>query len=200
MERGVYPPSGATVRLPMRPPRLLLSLLVLLLLAAAPERPAVTGVTAALDGHEVRVSFRLERAFDDAVRARLEAGLPTGFTYEIELLRDRKRWWDAGLEETNLEIVAMYNALSREYLVNVKRDGRLIESRTVREPAELERAMTEVGGLAAFTVPEGIGARQRLLVRVRAVLGTRTWLGFIPTERETAWAVSRKFRLPAEAP
>ncbi|HNU81867.1 MAG TPA: DUF4390 domain-containing protein, partial [Thermoanaerobaculia bacterium] len=109
----------------MRPPRLLLSLLVLLLLAAAPERPAVTGVTATLDGHEVRVSFRLERAFDDAVRARLEAGLPTGFTYEIELLRDRKRWWDAGLEETTLEIVAMYNALSREYLVNVKRDGRL---------------------------------------------------------------------------
>lgn len=186
----------------MRPPRLLLPLLALLLLAAAPERPAITEVTAALDldAREVRVSFRLAGAFDETARERLAAGLPTGFTYEIELLRDRKRWWDDGLEETSLEVVAMFNALSRDYLLNFKRDGRLVESRTVRELADLERAMTEVGGLAAFVVPEGVRARQRLLVRVRAVLGTATWLGFVPTERETAWAESRKFRLPAEAP
>ncbi|HSM50287.1 MAG TPA: DUF4390 domain-containing protein [Thermoanaerobaculia bacterium] len=182
----------------MRPPRRLLPLLALLLLAAAADRPAVTDVVAALDGREVRVSFRLAEAFDERVRERLAAGLPTGFTYEIELLRDRKRWWDAGLVEASLEVAAMYNALSRDYLLNFKRDGRLVESRTVRELADLERAMTEVGGLAAFSVPDGVRGRKRLLVRVRAKLGAGTVLGFIPTERETAWAESRKFRLPAE--
>jgi hypothetical protein len=184
----------------MRPPRRLLPLLALLLAAAAPERPAVTDVVAALDGREVRIGFRLAGAFDDAVRERLQAGLPTGFTYEIELLRDRKRWWDAGLAEASLEVAAMYNALSRDYLLNVKRDSRLVESRTVRELADLERAMTEVAGLAALAVPERVRGRQRLLVRVRAKLGAGTVLGFIPTERETAWAESRKFRLPADAP
>jgi len=182
----------------MRPPRRLLPLLALLLAAASADRPAVTDVVAALDGREVRVGFRLAGAFDERVRERLEAGLPTGFVYEVELLRDRKRWWDAGLAEASLEVVAMYNALSRDYLLNVKRDGRLVESRTVRELADLERAMTEVGGLAAFAVPDRVRGRQRLLVRVRANLGSGTILGFVPAARETAWAESRKFRLPAE--
>lgn len=184
----------------MRPPRRLLPLLALLLAAASADRPAVTDVVATLDGGEVRVAFQLAGAFDDRVRERLQAGLPTGFTYEIELLRDRKRWWDAGLAEASLEVVAMYNALSRDYLLNFKRNGRLVESRTVRAIADLERAMTAVDGLAAFSVPDGVRGRQRLLVRVRASLGAGTVLGFIPTERETAWAESRKFRLPAEAP
>lgn len=169
------------------------------LAAARRDEPAIADLTTALDGRRVLVSFRLAGAFDDEVRERVEAGLPTGFTYEIELARDRAHWWDEGLVESRVEVVAMYNAVTREYLVNTKQDGKLVESRTVREPGELEEALTRFAALPAFAVPE-IEPGQRLLVRVRAQLGSRTWLGFIPTSVETSRVESRKFRLPVDQP
>ena len=170
-----------------------------LLAAMRREEPEIVDLTAVLDGRQVLVSFRLDGAFDDEVRERVETGLPTGFTYLVDLARDRKRWWDDQLAESRLEVVAMYNAVTREYLVNTKQDGKLVDSRTVRETAELEAALTRFTAVPAFAVPE-IEPGQRLLVRVQAQLGSKTWLGFIPTTVETPRAESRKFRLPVDQP
>lgn len=161
--------------------------------------PSVADVEVAVEGSEMRVSFALVGAFDEAFRARLESGLPTELTYEVELLRDRRRWLDRRIKEARLQVVAMYNALTREYLVNVKLDGRLTESRVVRDLATLEAAMTRVDGMAFFAVEEG-DAGQRMRVRVQAELGTRTVFFFVPTTRTTDWAYSEKLRLPAAPP
>ena len=182
----------------------LLLLALLALVGPAPavakgDGPSVVDLTTALDGRRVLVSLGLSGAWDEATRERLEAGLPTGFTFEIELLRDRKHWWDDGLVECRVEVVAMYNALTREYLVNTKQDGKLVDSRTVREAQDLARSLTRLSAVPAFVVPEAV-LGQRLLVRARALLGSSTWLGFFPTSDETSWTESRKFRVPVEQP
>lgn len=146
--------------------------------------------------HQVLVSFNLRGAFDEAVARRLESGLPTDFTYRFRLLRDRKRWLDQPLRTSSLQVVAMYNAVTREYLINYKQDGNLIESRVVREPSALRDAMTVFEALPTFSLDglaEAIGDR-RLLIKVRAELGTRTILSLIPTTITTDWVESRKFR------
>jgi len=171
----------------------------LLLAAASPQEPSVVDLTTALDGRRVLVSFRLANAFDASLAERIASGLPSGFTYRLELERDRKRWWDQSLASATLEIMAMYNAVTREYLVNFKQDGKLVESRTLRAAGDLERALTQFTALPAFVVPE-IEPGQRLLVRVRADLGTKTLLGFLPTTVETPWKESHKFRLPVDQP
>ena len=147
-----------------------------------------------VDGR-VEVSFQLADAFDDGLMARIESGLPTSFVYDVELLRDRKRWWDDQVAAATLEVVAMYNAVSQEYLVNFKRDGKLVESRLARSRRELESAMTRFERVPLFATADlrgGPGAR--FLLKARAELGTKTWLSFIPLHVETDWAQSRKFR------
>lgn len=179
--------------------RVLLFLLGLLLEATPARAEArVEEIDVVLQGDRVVVGFRLLDAFDAALRERIQSGLPTGFVYELELLRDRKRWYDRGLASSSLQIVAMYNAVRREYLVNAKLDGELIESRVVHDLEALERAMTEVAGLSTFSLA-GMPSTRRLLVRVRAELGSRTWLLFIPARVETEWRESRKFRPPPGA-
>lgn len=183
---------------------LLLGVVALLAAAAAPEPraaadggPRIEDVTVDLDAGRVLVSFALRGAFDDELRARLESGLPTELTFEVELLRDRKRWFDKEMRNARLQVVAMYNALTREYLVNTKVDGRLTESRVVGALAELEPAMTEVAKVPFFVFEEG-DAGQRMRVRVQAELGTRTVFFFVPTTRATPWSESPKFRAPGE--
>lgn len=157
------------------------------------ERPAVRDLSIALSGVEVRASFRLEGGFSERTRERIESGLPTGFVFDLELSRDRKRWWDEVLDSQRIEVVAMFNAVTREYLVNTKQGGKLIDSRTLRDPAELEAAMCQFTGLPVFVL-RGASRRERYLVRVRAELGTGNLLGFVPVMRSTDWAESNKVR------
>ena len=152
-----------------------------LLLPGCARAAEIEGLETRIEEDQLYLSFRLSGAFDDRLLARVQSGLPTELRYRIELLRDRKRWFDAALDEETLTVVAMYDALRREYLVNAKLDGKLLESRTVHELAKLEEAMTRIESLAAFTLPQK-AENPRLLVRVRAEMGTRQILGFIPSK------------------
>lgn len=178
-----------------------LVLLALPALAAAPRaagqetggEPRLAALTVAVDGNLARVGFRLENAITPRFVERLESGLPTGFLYRLHLLRDRKRWFDRAVEESTLQVFAMYDAATRGYLVNYKLDGKLIESRLVRGLPDLERAMTEIEALPAFEL-QGLPRSWRLLVRVQADIGARTMFGVLPSRIVTDWRESEKFR------
>jgi len=95
-----------------------------------------------LEGRRVATSFELTPGLPDELIERIQSGLPTGLTYQFKLYRDHIRWFDRGLDEASLHVTAMYNAVTREYLVNYKFDGKLTESRVVRSLNELSDAMT----------------------------------------------------------
>lgn len=177
-----------------------LTLLVLLLVlapAAALADGKIRGLDVEVEGHRVLLSFQLVEGFERDVEERVRSGLPTSFTYELELLRDRKRWFDRPLESATLQVIAMFDAVAQEYLVNYKLDGKLVESRMVRSLDELREAMTRFRSVPAFTL-DPLPRRWRLLVKVRALLGSRTLFALIPTRVTTDWQESDKFWAPEE--
>ena len=159
--------------------------------------PRITDVRIAFEKPQIRLSFKLAGAFDADLRKRLDSGLPTTFSFDVELIRTRKSWFNKGVDSTTLQVNAMYNAVTREYLINFKHDGNLIESRVVKDAADLEAAMAEFDAFPVFST-EGKNIQQRLRVRVRAELGTKTVFFFIPSTIHTDWAETRKFRLRDE--
>ena len=187
-----------------RQPYLLIALLLLSGAIAAPASAAkgdkankarISELEVVRDGLDIHLSFQLDNAFAEKTIDLIESGLPTGFTYDLKLERGRRWWWNKGVESATLQVSAMYNAITREYLVNYKQDGDLIDSRVVTSRKELEEAMTIFHNWPAFKLtdrPQG-----RLIVRLRAELGSRTILAFIPTTIHTDWAEST-FRLAGE--
>ncbi len=170
------------------------ALIVLTAVAATARdtpRARIEGVRVELAEQQVLLAFKLANAFDENLRRRIRSGLPTGIVFDFELVRARKGWFNKDVDSGTMQVVAMYNAVTREYLINYKHDGNLIESRVVREAEELRPAMTEFSGLPVFSLENRGG--ERLQVRVRAELGTRTLLFFIPTTLTTEWAESRIF-------
>lgn len=179
---------------------------LLLLLSAALPAPGVLGDEAAIaeirvrvDGNLARVDLHLEDAFSDEFVEQLESGLPTGFIYHLELLKDRKRWFDHTLATSKLQVAAMYDAATRGYLINYKLDGKLVESRMVRDLDEVRRAMTVIEDVPAFQL-DPYPRSWRLMVRARAAVGSRTVLFFVPARAITDWRESRKFRTLNERP
>ncbi len=149
--------------------------------------PRIVDLSVAIDNLQVLLSFSLAGAFDEQLRRRIESGLPTSLGYQFELTRTRKRWFDKRVILGELQVVAMYNGITREYLINYKYDGNLTESRVVRDPQALEPAMTELYRFPAFQL-DSVADRQNLRVRVRAEVGTRTVFFFVPTTAQTPWA------------
>ena len=160
--------------------------------------PHLADLRVALVGGNVEVSFELREAYSEETFERIRTGLPTGFEYQFRLDRDRKRWFDASLAVSTLQVVAMYNAVTEEYLINYKLDGELIESQVAREQSALELALTRFEGISVFPL-EGVPLDDRLLVRARADLGSKTGFLFLPTRVTTGWHRSRKFRRSDEA-
>lgn len=155
----------------------------------------IAELRAALDGDRVLASFTLTGGLGERLAQRIDSGLPTSILFEIELHKDRKRWYDNRLDRSTLEVVAVHDAVARTYSVHLKLDGELVESRTVRDREALTAAMTRIEKVPVFALGTKT-PRGRLLIKVRAMLGSRTVLSFIPVAIHTDWQDSNKFRYP----
>jgi len=193
---GRLPRSDATSRIVVKKPQVrtllvgLVSFCFAAVLMAAPANPQIQNLTATASGGKVGVRFMLTGVFTDGEMIEaLQSGLPTSFTYEVEIFRDRPNWFDDDIAAARIEVICTFNSVTREYLLNYRRDRRLVRSETFTDLAALERAMTSIEEPGFFD----IGGRKpyKLKVRVKADL-MRGWLMYvIPWEVSTKWREAR---------
>lgn len=169
----------------------------MLFAAQAGDKARIADLGLAIEGSDVYLSYRLDIHFDDELLSRIQSGLPTGFDFEFTVGKDQRRWWwfDRDLAKSRLQVVGMYNAVTRDYLVNYKRNGALVESRTIRDVEELKFAMTKFDRVFAFNLDD-VDTRKMLVTRIRAEVGSRNLFSLIPTTLKTDWAETRKFQIP----
>jgi hypothetical protein len=172
----------------------------LLLLLAAPlaaaDDPRVRELAALEQNGRISVRFILEDAFQrpEITRA-IESGLPTVLAYEVELVRKRPNWFDDLVARSRIEVVASYNSVTREYLLNYRRDRKLVSSEVLSSLEELRRRMSTIREDALFST-EG-RKPWKLRVRVRAELSRRYVWDLIPVDVATEW---REARVETAAP
>lgn len=174
----------------MRVHLLILALFLTAPLRAAPPNPTIENLSATAAAGKVSVRFTLAGAFDNAeMLEALKSGLPTSFTYSIEIFRDRPNWFDDSIARASVEVICTYNSLTREYLLNYRRDRRLVRSETFSDLAALERQMANIEETDLFEI--GNRKPYKLKVRVKADL-MRGWLMYvIPWEVSTHWREAR---------
>ena len=119
----------------------------------------------------------------------LQSGVPTTLTYVVEVYRDRPHWFDEGIARARIEVIATFNSLTREYLLNYRRDHKLVRSETFNDLASLQRAMTTIDEPGLFDI--GKRPPYKLKVRVKSDLMRGWLLYFIPWEYSTRWKAAR---------
>lgn len=174
----------------MRTSLIFLTILLAAPLPAAPPNPTIEQLSATAAAGKVSVRFTLAGAFDNAEMVEaLKSGLPTSFTYSIEIFRDRPNWFDDSIANARVEVICTYNSLTREYLLNYRRDKKLVRSETFTDMAALERQMATVNEADLFDLGDRKPWKHK--VRVKADL-MRGWLMYvIPWEVSTRWREAR---------
>ncbi|MEO8383103.1 MAG: DUF4390 domain-containing protein [Acidobacteriota bacterium] len=159
-------------------------------LQAASPHSTIERLVATEQSGKVTVRFELASIFEqeEMVEA-LRSGLPTSFTYSIEIYRDRPNWFDDTIARSLIEVICTYNSVTREYLLNTRRDRKLVRSETFTDLALLQRHMTSVDEPELFDI--GDRKPYKLKVRAKADL-MRGWLMYvIPWEVSTNWREAR---------
>ena len=176
--------------------KLLLPLLFLASSALADDA-RIGSLTATAVNGQVSVRFTLADAFrtGQTVQA-LQSGVPTSFTYYVEIFRDRPNWFDEGVGRSRIEVIATFNSLTREYLLNYRRDRKLVRSETFTDLDALEKRMTTIDEPALFDIGQRRAYKMR--VRVKADLRRGWTLWVIPVQISTRWREAR-VAAPAEA-
>ena len=74
---------------------------------------------------EVLVSFKLEEALTDEVRAAIHSGLTIKFVYKVELRRSSAAWLDRTIAAAVVTASVRYDTLTRDYHFSRAVDGRI---------------------------------------------------------------------------
>lgn len=158
--------------------------------SAIAEQARIDEVVATAAGDGISVSLSLAGSFEDPWRLKaLQNGLPLVFVYQLDLIRKRENWFDSVISSSEIEIVSTYNSLTREYLLNFRKDRKLVSSESVRSIEELKRRMTTLDEELLFEL--GGRSPSKLRLRVRAILGQRYLFHVIPKPEATDWATVR---------
>jgi hypothetical protein len=154
--------------------------------SAAAVDPRIENLSAVAANGKVSIRFDLADAFrnGEMVQA-LQSGLPTSFTYEVEIFRDRPNWFDESLGRSRIEVICTLNSVTREYLLNYRRDRKLVRSETFSDLPTLQHRMTTIDEPDLFDI--GDRRPYKLKVRARADL-MRSWRFYVvPWEITTHW-------------
>jgi Domain of unknown function (DUF4390) len=101
---------------------LLLSLLGMAF--AQPPSQTLQVIPLPKDG-EVLVSFKLEEALTDDVRAAIHSGLTIKFVYKVDLRRSSAVWFDRTIASATVTAAVRYDTLTRIYHYSRAVDGRI---------------------------------------------------------------------------
>ncbi len=146
-------PQATSPSQPSRRRALCSAALAVALLVAVPAPSLADGVRVVplvRDGH-VLVSCELADGFTDEVRAVIQSGLQTTFTYRIELRLKVPAWVDRTVASAVVSATVEYDSLTRRHTVTRTLDGRVEESRVIDDEAEVRRWLTTFDRMALFS-------------------------------------------------
>lgn len=110
-------------------------MLLAALLAGQPAAQLLQVTPLPRDG-EVLVSFKLDEAMTDDIKAAIQSGLTVRFSYKVELRRSSAAWFDRTIETAMVGASVKYDNLTRRYSVSRTIDSRMDWANTTQKEDE----------------------------------------------------------------
>jgi hypothetical protein len=160
---------GNPTRMMFKNARIGLAILALIAATATLAAQGAKGlkVVPVVDRGHLYVSFELREGLTPDVRAAIDSGLKTIFTYSVDLRLDAAGWFDRTVAQAVVTNTVAYDSLLRQHTLERQIDGRNVGSETTKDALRVREWMTNVKDLELFST--GVLMRNRdYYVRVTA--------------------------------
>jgi hypothetical protein len=153
---------------------------VAFVLVAAVRAQDLSVVPIARDG-QVLVSFDLADAISSDVRDAIQSGLPTTFSYDVELRRG-SAFFDRTVASVTVKASVRFDNLTRRYQISRTVDGRVEDARPTEDQEAVRRWLTHFEKLPISNT-SALEINGEYYVRVRAHTRPRNTLFVWPWDR-----------------
>lgn len=134
---------------------------------------------------QVQVSFDLSDGFTPDVRDQVQSGLPTTFSYAVELRRGAATWFDVTLAAVTVSATVRFDNLTRRYEMSRTLNGHVEDARPTEDGEAVRRWMTHFERVPVSTTA-ALEANGEYYVRVRAHTRPRNTWFFWPWDASSA--------------
>jgi Domain of unknown function (DUF4390) len=143
-------------------------ILLALLIAGQQQGTQTLQVTPLSRDGEVLVSFKLNEALTDDIKAAIQSGLTVKFVYKVDLRRGSAAWFDRTIQSAEVSASVKYDNLTRRYSVSRTVDGRMDWADSTTREDEAWRWLTS--DFARLSLFRGVALEPNAeyYVRVRA--------------------------------
>jgi hypothetical protein len=160
---------------------------------ARAQEPDLSVTPIARDG-QVLVSFDLSEAWTSDVRDAIQSGLPTTFSYEVELRRGAA-WLDRTVASVTIMASVRFDNLTRRYQMSRTVDGRVEDARPTEDQNAVRMWMTHFEQLAVSKT-SALEPNGEYYVRVRAHTRPRNTWFFWPWDRGSVLGMAKFTFIP----
>lgn len=160
---------GHGVRVVKRPlSRFLFVIVLLLLLPAVPcaEDAAIRDLMVTNNTNHVLVYARVTNCFTPDIEAAILAGVPTTFTFIVELFQERSGWLDRKVTRTNISHLMKYDNVKKLFHVYLDGDK---EPTSFQDFEGAKRLMADLNGVPVAQLQE-LQQNEHYYVRIKAKL------------------------------
>jgi len=116
---------------------------------------------------QVLVTFELPDGYTEEVRAAVQSGLRTTFTYTVDLRIEVPAWTDRTIQTVTVSNIVKYDNLTRRHTIERTLDGRVDFSKVTDNEILVRQFMTGFQRLALFRTSK-LEPNREYYVRVRA--------------------------------
>ena len=167
-------------------PLLAVGLITGLSLAPALAGPALTHLTAALDGDTYQASCLLEGGLTPEVEEEIAAGLPTTIEYRLHVYRRRSAFFDQLVLKRRVECTVRYDTLTQQYTLTRRIDDDLQETKVTDDPAAMREFMTSLKAVPLVKTGT-LKAGEDYYLKAKSTLGLVWRFYVIPWPMDTDW-------------
>lgn len=115
----------------------------------------------------VLIYFRVTNCFTEKVEDAILAGIPTTFTFYVELYRQRRLWFDKEIADVTIKHTIKYDNVKKIFYVSLKEGEKNFEQ--FRNFAKAKRAMTDLDGIVVAPMNK-LMRNKKYYVRAKAQL------------------------------
>jgi hypothetical protein len=123
------------------------------------------------DGH-VLVTFQMSDGYTDDVRAAVQSGLKTTFTYTVELRTQVAAWLDRSVDSAVVSTSVQFDNLTRRHTIVRTLDGRVEDAQVVERDEDVRQLVTKFERLPLFRTVR-LEPNREYYVRIRAEVRPR---------------------------
>jgi hypothetical protein len=127
-------------------------------LPAAADEVQLSDIIVTNTRDDLLIYMTIEGAFTEKMEAAILSGVPTAFTFYVELFRKRSFWLDKQIADLSVTHTVKYDTLNREFLVT--RSWGNNEPLTIATLDEVKQLMSDLSGLKVLRLAELEKGRQ----------------------------------------